>query len=704
MSDSPSTVIPAPADLDPPVAEQRPFSETHHGITREDPYHWLKDPGYPDVTDTDVLDYLKAENRYFEAVMEPRKKLTESLFEELKGRIKEDDSSVPVKDGDYLYWWRFEKGAQYRQWLRKQVSAGDSEEGAVFLDEPALADGLDYFSVRAVEVSPSGRLLAWASDTDGSERYTIRVKDLETGETLADEISNTGGSIVWSEAAPVFLYTELSEQHRPYRVWAHKLGQGSDKDVLLYEEKDPSFFVGIGKTQSRVFLTIGAGDHVTSEIRLIDASDPFGDQILVAEREAGHEYDVAHAGDRLFIRTNDKHKNFRLVMTTLANPARSEWAEIIPGDDRLYLRGVEAFQDFLVLEERLEGIDRIKLRAYTGEESIVEFPETVYSAGLGSNPEFYSPTLRIGYTSMITPGTVYDYDTSSGTLTTRKVQEIPSGYDKENYRTQRLVATARDGEKVPISIVYHKDYKKGDPLHLYGYGAYGMGMTPGFSTARLSLLDRGFAFAIAHIRGGDEMGYGWYEAGKLRQRTNTFNDFVDCARHLIDEGYGKEGHISISGGSAGGTLMGAALNDAPDLWRATVAHVPFVDVLNTMLDDTLPLTPIEWPEWGNPIASEEDYRYIQSYSPYDQTTAKAYPPILITAGLSDPRVTYWEPAKWAAKLRALKTDGNVLMLKTNMGAGHAGKSGRFEALREVAEEYTFLLMAFGLAGKEDTPA
>lgn len=697
MSTDRPTILPAPANLEPPVAEQRPYTVTHHGITLEDPYHWLKDQGYPDVTDTDVLDYLKAENTYFESVMAPHKALTDTLFEELKGRIKEDDSSVPVKDGDYLYWWRFETGAQYRQWLRKPAKADDSNTGEVFLDEPALADGLDYFSVRAVEISPSGRLLAWASDTDGSERYTIRVKNLETGEVLADEIPNTGGSVVWSEGAPVFLYTELSEQHRPYRVWAHQLGQSTDKDVLLYEENDPAFFIGIGKTQSRVFLTIGAGDHVTSEIRLIDANDPFSDQILVAEREAGHEYDVAHAGDRLFIRTNDQHKNFRLVMAPLKNPARSEWSEVIPGDDRQYLRGVEAFQDFLVLEDRVEGIDRIRLRSYTGEETIVEFPESVYSAGLGSNPEFYAPKLRIGYTSMITPGTVYDYEVGTETLITRKVQEIPSGYDKENYRTQRLIAPVRDGENVPISIVYHKDYEKGGPLHLYGYGAYGMGMTPGFSTARLSLLDRGFAFAIAHIRGGDEMGYGWYEAGKLKQRTNTFHDFVDCARCLVSEGFGNDGSITISGGSAGGTLMGAVLNDAPELWRGAVAHVPFVDVLNTMLDDTLPLTPIEWPEWGNPIASADDYTHIQSYSPYDQTEAKDYPPILITAGLSDPRVTYWEPAKWAAKLRAIKTDKNVLMLKTNMGAGHAGKSGRFDSLQEVAEEYTFLLMAFGLA-------
>jgi len=700
MPDDRYTILPAPADLSPPVAEQRPYTATHHGIRLEDPYHWLKDPGYPEVTDSDVLDYLKAENSYFEAVMAPHKPLTDTLFEELKGRIKEDDSSVPVKDGDYLYWWRFETGAQYRQWLRKPANAAEDADGEVFLDEPALAEGLDYFSVRAVEVSPSGNLLAWASDTDGSERYTIRVRNLETGETLSDEISNTGGSIVWSEGAPAFLYTELSEQHRPYRVWVHQLGQSADKDVLIYEEKDPSFFVGIGKTQSRMFLTIGAGDHVTSEIRLIDANDPLGDQKLVAERESGHEYDVAHAGDRLFIRTNDIHKNFRLVMAPLANPVRSEWSEVVPGDDRQYLRGVEAFQDFLVLEDRVAGIDRIKLRTYTGEETIIKFPEAVYSAGLGSNPEFYAPKLRVGYTSMITPGTVYDYEVGTETLITRKVQEIPSGYDKDNYRTQRTIVTARDGEKVPVSIVYHKDYKNGGPLHLYGYGAYGMGMTPGFSTARLSLLDRGFAFAIAHIRGGDEMGYGWYEAGKLRHRTNTFHDFVDCAHGLISEGFGKKGSITISGGSAGGTLMGAVLNDAPELWRGAVAHVPFVDVLNTMLDDTLPLTPIEWPEWGNPIASEEDYRYIQSYSPYDQTEAKDYPPILITAGLSDPRVTYWEPAKWAAKLRAIKTDNNLLMLKTNMGAGHAGKSGRFDSLQEVAEEYTFLLMAFGLAVKQ----
>lgn len=705
MTDPNRTILPLPATPLPPVAARKLEERDVHGTVLTDLYGWLRDPGYPAVKDEAILGYLNEENAYFDAVMKPQQPLIDTLFEELKGRIKDDDSSVPVKDGDYYYWRRFEPGAQYRTWLRRPVAGAEDAE-QVILDEPTLADGLDYFRLRAASVSPDANLLAWSSDTDGSERFTIRVNVIARGDRggdqLTDEIPNTSGGVVWSAASDKFFYVELSEQLRPFRVKLHTLGEDPENDVVIYEEQDNAYFVGIGESQSRRFVEIGAGDHVTSEIRLIPADDPLADPILIAPRDPGVEYDVAHAGDHLFIRTNDTHKNSRLARAPLSAPGRENWVELEPGTDGRYLRGVEAFKDFLVLSERIEGIDRLRLLFHKGGEitgeHVIEFDEDVYTAGLGENPEFDTSVIQVGYTSMVTPSTVYDFDVTAKTLTTRKVQEIPSGYDKADYVTERVTVTARDGAKVPVSIVHSKDFKRDGsrPLHLYGYGAYGLGMPPAFSTSRISLLERGFAFAIAHIRGGDELGYGWYEAGKLMDRKNTFNDFIDCARALEDLGYAAPGGISISGGSAGGTLMGVALNEAPELWRAAVAHVPFVDVMNTMLDDTLPLTPIEWPEWGNPITDKQAFDYILEYSPYENVKPQDYPPILITAGLSDPRVTYWEPAKWAAKLRAEKTDGNVLMLKTNMGAGHGGKSGRYESLHETAEEYAFLLMAFGL--------
>ncbi len=679
----------------PPEAAKEPHETKMHGATLSDPYHWLRDPGYPEVTDKRVLGHLKAENAYFEAAMAPHKAFTEELFEELKARIKEDDSSVPVKDGEYLYQWRFDKGAQYRKWFRWRD--GERAVENLLLDEPALAEGRAYFQLRDLEVSPDEKLVAYTTDFDGSERFTVRIKEAESGKVLDDEIGNTNGVVIWAADSRTLLYVELNENLRPYRVRAHVLGGDPAEDPVIYEESDSSFFVGIDRTQSRRFLVIASGDHVTSELRVLEARAPLEPPRLIAEREREHEYDLEHAGDRFFIRTNDKHKNFRVVVAPLDAPGRENWQELIAPDDRHYLRDLTCFGGFLVIEERIDGLDQIRVRAYTGEEHHVAFPEAAYAAGLGSNPEFDAPTLRLGYTSMVTPSTVYDYDPETRRLTTLKVQEIPSGYDRGRYRTERLMAPAADGTLIPISIVYREDFAKDGkgPLHLYGYGAYGLGMSPAFSTSRLSLLDRGFAYAIAHIRGGDELGYHWYEAGKLMSRRNTFGDFIACAEHLIAEGYSAAGRISISGGSAGGSLMGVVANERPELWGAVVADVPFVDVLNTMLDDSLPLTPIEWPEWGNPKTDKLAFDYILSYSPYENVAAQAYPPILITAGLSDPRVTYWEPAKWAARLRATKTDDNLLLLKTNMGAGHGGKSGRFESLYEVAEAYTFILKAFG---------
>ncbi|MBV7255230.1 S9 family peptidase [Pacificimonas sp. WHA3] len=677
----------ATSDLpSPPVAEVRPSSFTRHGITVQDPYAWLRDRKYPEVDDAGVLAYLNAENAYFEAAMAPHDALVETLFEELKGRVKKDDASVPQKDGDYEYWWAFQEGAQYRTWYRRPVG---TEQSDVLLDEPALAAGKDYFRIGMFSVSPDGKLLAYASDDNGSERYTLHIKNLETGELLPDRIENVF-NIVWAADSAGFIYTIADENWRSKVVLHHELGGGDPREI--YRESDPEFSVGIGLSQSRSWAILSTGTNTTSEVRLLPAADFTAAPMLVSARDEGREYDLDERDGTLFIRVNDTHPNFRLVTAPAATPG--EWSELIAGSDDHYLRSVTSFRDILVIEERIGGLSHIRLRDYDGGgETRVRFPEASYDASLGNNPEYAQTKLRIDYESMVTPDTVYDYDLASGALEVLKVQEIPSGYDADNYVTERLTATARDGTKVPLSIVYRKDFPKDGsrPVHLYAYGAYGYAVPPGFSSARLSLLDRGYGFAIAHVRGGDDLGYEWYLDGKLKKRTNTFNDFIDVARHLVKEGYTSEGRIAASGGSAGGELMGAVINQAPELFGAVAAHVPFVDVLNTMLDDTLPLTPGEWQEWGNPIEDAEAFKLLLSYSPYDQVSAQDYPPLLITAGLNDPRVTYWEPAKWAARLRATKTDDNILLLKTNMGAGHGGKSGRFDSLREKAEEQAFFL-------------
>jgi len=691
------SALPAPAQPRPPEAEQRSARREVHGTTLEDPYAWLRDPGYPEVSDPDILAHLEAENTYFDAVMTPHRGLTEEIYNELKSRLKPDDESVPVKDGDWLYQWRFGAGAQYRRWYRKPADgAGDWR---LMLDEPAMAEAHDYFRLGGFSVSPDGRYLAYAADTNGSERFTLRIRDLERGADLEDAIAETIGSPVWTADSRALIYRRVNENWRPFAARLHTLGTPVDRDRTLYEETDGGFFVHLSRTQSRAWIVISTGSHTTSEVRLLPAEDPLAEPILMIPREEGHEYEVDHADGRFFIRSNWRAQNFRILTADDSTPEQTHWRELIGASERDYFRGITAFEDFLVIEQRRDGLDQIRIRRHDGAEHFIDFPEATYRAELGTNPEYAVDRIRIGYDSMITPATVFDYDIAARRLITRKVQEIPSGYDRGQYETERLMAPARDGAQVPVSIVYRKGFREcaPGPLHLYGYGAYGMGMPPGFSTSRLSLLDRGFAYAIAHIRGGDELGRGWYEAGKGANRINAFTDFIDAAEHLVAKGYAGPGGISASGGSAGGKLMGAVANMRPELWRAIVAHVPFVDVLNTMLDDSLPLTPIEWPEWGNPIADPEAFRTIRAYSPYDNVRAQAYPPMLVTCGLNDPRVTYWEPAKWVARLRASKTDDNLLLLKTNMGAGHAGRSGRYEALWEIAEDYTFLLMAFAIA-------
>ncbi len=694
-----------------PVAPCRPAVSIHHGRAITDDYAWLRDPAYPAVTDPEILAHLNAENAWFESWMAPHQPQVEALFQEMKGRIKEADQSVPARDGDWLYWREFAEGAQYRTWWRRPADAPEGTGHVCILDEPALAEGHDYFRLGTMAISRDGRHLAYATDTDGSERYTIRFKDLASGEDLPDAlpgvrapwgedaVEGSLGNIEFTADGSAIVYGRVDENWRVQTIWLHRLGTPTDQDVLLYDEPDEGFNVGVELSSTEAWLIISSGDHETSEVRLVPANDPTAPPILVRARVAGVEYGVDDHGDTLLIHHNAGHQNFELATASLAAPG--DWTTLIPGSDDFYMTGVASFADFFVVEGREAGLDQIAVHFWDAPThgQRIAFPEASYAASLGENAEYATNMLRLSYESMVTPATVYDYDIHSRALSVRKVQDIPSGYDADHYATARLMVTARDGTAVPASLVWRRDLRDetaGNPLYLYGYGAYGLSIPPGFSTTRLSLVDRGFVWAIAHIRGGDDLGRAWYTAGKREQRANTFNDFVDVARGLIDGGWTRAGKIAIAGGSAGGELVGAVLNQAPELYGAAVAHVPFVDVLNTMLDASLPLTPGEWPEWGNPIEDAAAFDLIASYSPYDNVTAQAYPPMLVTAGLNDPRVTYWEPAKWVAKLRATKTDANPLLFKINMGAGHGGKSGRFDSLREDAEEAAFILGVMGL--------
>ena len=682
--------LPAPPLPAAPRAEQRPYSYERHGVRVEDPYAWLRDKGYPKVDDADVLAYLKAENAYFDAAMKPHAKLVETLFQEMKGRIKEDDASVPLRDGDYLYWSAFKTGTQYRLWYRKLVAGGADQ---LLFDENAEAKGKDYFRLGAFSVSPDGSRLATLVDDDGSERFKLVVRDLATGKTL-ETVTEVGiGSPVWTSDSRGLVFTEVNDQWRSYRARYHRLGRPLAETKTLYEEKDDiAFSVGVDRTTDRSLIVISSGNNSSNEVRFVPADRPDAALVLISPRKTDRQYEVDAAHGKLWILTNDDHVNFRVAT---ADPAKSSvWTTLIPGSDRTYLRGVSSHRDHLLVTSRVDGLDQLVLRDYaSGAEERVPFAEASYNASFAGNPEYAPAAYRVAYSSMVTPATIYDYHSADDRLESLKVQEIPSGYDRSKYVTERLMIPARDGKQVPVSIVRLKDSPKNGSgkLFLYGYGAYGYAIPPSFSTGRLSLVDRGYAYAIAHIRGGDDLGYQWFLDGKLKARTNSFNDFVDVARGLVSAGYAKPGRIAAQGGSAGGELMGAVVNQAPELFGAVVADVPFVDVLNTMLDDTLPLTPGEWTEWGNPIKDKAAFDLIKSYSPYDNVRPQAYPPMLITGGLNDPRVTYWEPAKWAARLRDTKTDDNLLLLKINMGAGHGGKSGRWNALQEVAEAYAFVL-------------
>ena len=694
---------------DAPVADRRPHSETHHGQELVDPYFWLKDQSYPTIDDEDILDHLKEENAYYEHFATALNERVDKIYEELEGRIDKEDYSVPRRDGNYVYQSRFSKESQYRHHIRWQVPQ-DADLEQIFdlpetgiqtlLDENELAGNSEYFRLGTFSVSPDDKLLAYSSDTTGNEYYTLRIKHIKTKELLPEIIENVGGSVVWAQDSQSFLYVTLDEEWRPNKIWHHKLGSNPKDDVLVYEEADSGFFVGLSRTTSRKYALISTGSHRTAEVYVLSLSDLSGPPQLVAKRKDEHDYSLDHSDD-FYILTNDTHKNYRLARTSIDALAPENWETVIAGTDERYITNFQAFESRLVVSYRESGLSQIAILDKENNLNPLQFEEETYTAFFHGSSESDPEQLRIGYSSLVTPSQTFDYDFATGNRYVRKVQKIPSGHDPDLYQSEWKMAPSHDGVLVPVSIVYRKDtpLDGSAPLYLRSYGAYGSSSFPSFSTSALSLLDRGFVYAIAHIRGGSELGFYWYEDGKEDKRKNTFRDFIAVAEYLIEQNYTTEKRIAISGGSAGGTLMGVVANDAPELWGAVVSHVPFVDVLNTMLDASLPLTPIEWPEWGNPITDPIAYEYIKSYSPYDQISAQDYPPMLVTAGLNDPRVTYWEPAKYVAKLRHLKTDNNLLLLRTEMGAGHGGKSGRFDSMRETAETFAFILHAMGI---EDT--
>jgi oligopeptidase B len=696
-------------DIRPPVAEKRPVKSVHHGIERIDDYAWLRAENWqevlrdPEALPADIRAYLEAENAYQKAMMAATLPLQERLFEEMKGRIREDDSSVPVTDGPYAYATRYVPEAQHPRIVRMPRDGGGKEE--VLLDADAEARGHEFFRLGAAEHSPDHRWLAWSADLKGSEYYDLHIRDLSTGRETGTVIADTGGAVVWAEDSRHLFYVRLDENHRPSRVYRHRLGTDPSQDVLVYEESDPGFFVSIGKTSSRRFIVIDAHDHETSEVRLIDAAAPESAPVLVAPREKGVEYDVEEAHGTLFIRTNaDGAEDFKIVMAPAATPGREHWRDIVGHRQGRLILSHLLTSGHMARLERENGLPAIVITdLHTGREHEIAFSEEAYALGLAqASLDFDTPLIRFTYSSMTTPQRVYDYDMNTRERTLRKEQEVPSGHDPAAYETRRIYAPAHDGETIPVTLLWRRGtpLDGSAPLWLYGYGAYGITIPAAFSTNRLSLVDRGFIYAIAHVRGGKDKGYRWYRLGKREHKINTFRDFISVAEHLIEEGYTRAGRIIAHGGSAGGMLMGAVANMAPELFGGIIAEVPFVDVLSTMLDPTLPLTPPEWPEWGNPIESKADYLNIASYSPYDNVKEQHYPAIFALAGLTDPRVTYWEPAKWVARLREKKRDDNLLLLKTDMGAGHAGKPGRFDHLKDVALVYAFGLMIAGLAEKE----
>jgi len=687
-------------DLKAPSAEKQAESLTIHNSTRIDNYFWMrltdeqKTAKNKDNQTQKVEAYLNAENEYFDKVTASTNKFQKELFEEMKGRIKEDDTSVPYFRNNYFYITRFEKGSQYPIYSRKNKSLESDEE--ILFDVNQEAKEYEYFQLGALNVSPDNKLVAFATDTVSRRQYTIQIKHLETGKLLTDKIENTTGGSVWSNDNKTLFYTKKDPLTlRSLSIYRHVLGTDASEDVVVFEEKDETYSTYVYKTKSHKFIVIGSSSTLSSEFRIISADKPYGDWMVIQPREDNLEYSLAHYGDYFYIQTNkDDATNFKLMKTPVNKTTKENWVDVIPHRKETLLEDVSIFKNYLVIEERSNGLGKIRIKTWDGKEDYyLPFDEETYSAGVYTNPEFDTDVIRYSYNSMTTPNSVIDFNMKNQTKEIKKEQEVLGGkFDKNNYKSERVWATARDGKKVAISLVYHKDTElnKNTPLLQYDYGSYGYTISDGFSSTRLSLLDRGFVYALAHIRGGQYLGREWYNDGKMMNKKNSFFDFIDCSKYLIDNNYTSEKHLYAMGGSAGGLLVGAVSNLNPELYNGIIAAVPFVDVISTMLDESIPLTTGEFDEWGNP-KEKEAYDYMLSYSPYDQVTSKDYPNMLVTTGYFDSQVQYWEPAKWVAKLRELKTDKNTLLLHTNMDVGHGGASGRFDALKETAIDYTFLL-------------
>ena len=671
----------------PPIAHKHPKELQIHGHTRIDPYFWLNQR-----EDEAVLDYLKAENAYRESVMKETEELQEHLYQEIIGRIKQQDESVPYKDNGYYYYVRYEEGKEYPIYCRKKESLESPE--IILLNVNEMAEGHEYYQVVGLSVSPNNRFLSFGVDTVSRRQYTLHVKDLETGETLPDRIKNTTGGAAWAGDNRTFFYNAKDpDTLRSHKIFRHELRTSQEQDTEVYHETDETYNCYAYKTKSDQFIMIGCFATLSSEYRFIDAQTPLADFQILQEREPKHEYYVAHFEDKFYIRTNWDALNFRLMETSIEKPQKSHWKEVIAHRENVLLEGIEIFRKYMVVDERENGLTQLRIIDQEDQsEHYLDFGEEAYTAYVSVNPDFHTEILRYGYTSMTTPNSTFDYDMNSRNKKLLKQQEVVGDFDSANYETRRLYAEASDGERIPISLVYRKGIEPGKahPLLLYAYGSYGATIDPGFSSTRLSLLDRGWIFAIAHIRGGQVMGRWWYDDGKMLKKKNTFTDYIACAEHLIQESYTKPENLFAYGGSAGGLLMGAVANLRPELFKGMIAAVPFVDVVTTMLDTSIPLTTGEYDEWGNPN-NKEFYEYILSYSPYDNVVAQNYPHMLVTTGLNDSQVQYWEPAKWVAKLRDVKTDDHVLLLYTNMDAGHGGASGRFRRHKETAMEYAFLL-------------
>ncbi|MEJ2114580.1 MAG: S9 family peptidase [Gammaproteobacteria bacterium] len=695
------------ANASPPIAKKIKTEITQHGYTRTDYYAWLKDDNWqqviqtPEVLSTEIKEYLEAENKYMEKCLGDTKALQEILFKELRARIKEDDSTVPEKDGNYFYYDRYEENQQYPIYCRYHKDSPEQEE--VLLNANLIAKDYEYFNIGDAGHSPDHQYFSYSADTKGSEFYTLYTIELATGELLEDKISNIQSIFVWAMDNRTLFYTTLDNNHRPDKVLRHNLGTGISTDEIVYQEKDPGFFVSLDITESNNYILISAHDHVTSEIYTIDAHNPAQAAQCFSRRQTGVEYEISERNSIFYIVTNkDSAEDYKIMRSDIQHSEQKYWQDVYIPSPGTLLRSISLFKDFLVRSERINGLPRIVVVKFMNdefaEEHSIEFKEEAYELNIIGGYEFDSNLLRLSYTSMTTPTQIFDYEMSTRQRELMKEQEIPSGHNTNEYTTRRLFAHTTDNERVPISLLYKNTtaLDGNAPMLLYAYGSYGSSMPASFSTNRFTLVNRGFIYAIAHVRGGMEKGYAWYKEGKLENKANTFKDYLACAQYLIKENFTQAGKIVVHGGSAGGMLVGAVLNMQPDLFHAAIADVPFVDVLNTMSDDELPLTPAEWPEWGNPIKNKVDYENISQYSPYENVTQQAYPHLLVTAGLTDPCVTYWEPAKWVAKLRELKTDNNILVLKMNMGAGHAGASGRFDYLKEVALMYAFLLKVFNM--------